>query len=410
MAGSLAYQTAVDIANRGLQHCRVRRVNSIKPPDQSQAAQECSFVYDKLREAELRCNLWRFATKRAILRPIQTLTVTIATSADTPTGAVLPFTSTSGASTGPVFAANGAIPSNTLVLSFTSTSVTLSQNITGDIPLGTAITFGPQTLLWTPPTFALGTSYAVGAVVVDANGEWWQSKVAANLGNTPVPGAFWLHYTGVDSMNPWNTQVVYFTGELALGSDSNVYLSLTSENGNGTAGNDPTLTTGFWLLVGGTTTPLAFYYPIGVGPATDATTSNAYRLPHGFLRQAPSNPKGGAGVRLGAPHGNIREDWIFEDNYIVSWAEQLLMLRYIQNTVDVPTFDAMFCEMLAARIAEEVVPILSIGNPELAEALPLILSNTARHYKTERMKAITVNGIEIGPVDLDIDDYISCRY
>ncbi len=405
MAGSLAYQKAVDIANRALQHCRKRRVNSISPPDQSQQAQEVSFVYDKLREAELQCNLWRFATKRVILRPIETGTVTIATSADTPSGLVLPFTATTGATTGPVFSSNGAIASNTLVSSFTSTAATLNTAITGDIPSGTAITFGPQTLLWTPPTYNAGTTYAIGAVVVDGNGEWWQSKVGSNTGNTPVPGASWLHYTGVDYLMPWNTQLTYFTGELVLGSDSNVYMNLVTPNGNGTAGNDPTLTTGFWLLVGGTTAPLTFYYPIGTGPASSTTTANAFRLPHGFLRQAPSDPKSASNVWLGAPHGNRREDWVFEDDYLISAAMDPIMLRYIQNTVDVPTFSPMFCEMLAARIAEEVAPQLSD-----AETLPLILSNVARHYKTERWKAITVNGIEIGPVDPDLDDYITARY
>src|SRR6267154_405764 len=229
MAGSLGYQTSLDIANRALQHCRVNRIAAFT--DSSFAAKETGFVYDKLREAELRCNLWRFATKRTVLRAIQTDTTVLATSADCPSGKVLTFTSTVGAALGPVFSSNGAIPSNALVLSFTSTTVTLSLNVTGDIPSGTAITFGPQTLIWTPPTYAAGTTYAVGAVVNDANGEWWQSSVASNTGNTPVPGAFWRHYTGVDSLMPWLATTRYFTGELVLGSDSNVYMSLVSNNG-----------------------------------------------------------------------------------------------------------------------------------------------------------------------------------
>src|SRR5712691_5942198 len=218
MAGSLGYQTAIDIANRALQHCRMRRITAFT--DSSGNAKETGFVYDKLREAELRCNLWRFATKRVILRPISTQTTTIATSIDVPSGTTLTFTSTSGATTGPVFASNGAIASNTLVTAITATTVTLSVAVTGDIPPGTAITFGPQTLLWTPPTYAAGTTYAVGAIVNDANGEWWQSKIGSNLGNTPVPGASWLHYTGVDYVQPWLTTISYYTGELVLASDS----------------------------------------------------------------------------------------------------------------------------------------------------------------------------------------------
>jgi hypothetical protein len=405
MAGSLGYQTPVDIVNRALQHCRMKKVASITPPDHSANAQETAFVYDKLREAELRCNLWRFASKRAILRPISTLTTILATSGDTPSGSVLTFTSTAGATTGPVFSSNGAIASNTTVTSVGATTVQLSQNITGDIPGGTAISFGPQTLVWTPPTYAAGTSYALGAVVVDANGEWWQASVASDLGNTPTSGAFWSHYTGVDYMQPWNTQIIYFTGELVLASDNNIYMSLTSNNGNGTIGNDPTLTSGFWLLVNGIGTGLHFFYPIGAGPPEDASTRNVFRLPHGFLRQAPSDPKGNAGGWYGAPHGNWREDWVFEEGIIVSSTQGPLMLRYIENTVDVPKMDPMFCEMLAARIAEEAGPLLVQDRDMWTQ----ILSNVRAHYKTERYKATTVNGIEIGPLDLDVDDYITCR-
>src|SRR5229473_401426 len=234
MAGSLGYQTAVDIANRALQHCRMKRIVAFT--DSVANAKETGFVYDKLREAELRCNLWRFATKRAILRPISTSTAVLATSIDAPSGTTLTFTSTTGATIGPVFAANGNIASNTTVTAKTATTVTLSQAVTGDIPLGHAVTFGPQTLLWTPPTYAAGTTYALGTVVVDANGEWWQSKVAGNVGNTPVPGASWQHYTGADYLQPWSTTVPYFTGELVLASNNSVYLSLTSNNGNGTTG------------------------------------------------------------------------------------------------------------------------------------------------------------------------------
>ncbi len=124
------------------------------------------------------------------------------------------------------------------------------------------------------------------------------------------------------------------------------------------------------------------------------------------MRQAPSNPKGGTNVWLGSPHGNLREDWVFEDGYIVSANFGPMLLRYIQNTVDVPTMDAMFCAMVAARIAEAVAPLLVADD----KVLTTLLANVSRHYKAERYKATTVNGIEIGPIDADLDDYIVCRY
>ena len=71
MAGSLAFQTDVDIANRALQHLRKRRIGAFS--DSSQQAQELGFIFDKVREAELRNNLWRFATRRTVMWPISTV-------------------------------------------------------------------------------------------------------------------------------------------------------------------------------------------------------------------------------------------------------------------------------------------------------------------------------------------------
>ena len=65
-----AYKTREDIANRALQHCRMRRIVSLIPPDSSANAQETAFIYDKVREAELRCNVWRFSIRRCILRAV----------------------------------------------------------------------------------------------------------------------------------------------------------------------------------------------------------------------------------------------------------------------------------------------------------------------------------------------------
>jgi hypothetical protein len=328
VAGSLGYQTSIDIANRALQHCRMHRIASFN--DSSANAKETGFVYDKLREAELRSNIWRFAIKRAILRPIV-----------------------------------------------------------------------PLSLLWIPPDYSAIGTYAAGAVVQDSYGEWWVSKIGGNLGTSPAAGTIWAHYSGVDYMLAWDAGVNYFTGELVQGSDTFVYMSLI-----GQAGNDPTLDIGInWLLVNGTVAPLTFLYPIGTGPATDLSTHNVFRLPHGFLRKAPTNPKSDLSTWLGAPSGNFPEDWVFEDDYIVSFRHDPMLLRYVQNIVDVPLMSPEFCEILAARIAEECAPILAT-----ADVLPLILQSTRAQYKDERHEAIRINGIELAPVELDLDSYITCRF
>ncbi len=63
-----AFNSSLDIGNRGLQHCGAKRISSFS--EISVAASEVSFAYDKLREAELQSNLWTFATKKAALRAI----------------------------------------------------------------------------------------------------------------------------------------------------------------------------------------------------------------------------------------------------------------------------------------------------------------------------------------------------
>lgn len=64
------FQTSTDIANRGLQHLGVPRIAFLNPPDNSKQAVEASFIYDKLRRAELRRIVWTFATRRVMMRPV----------------------------------------------------------------------------------------------------------------------------------------------------------------------------------------------------------------------------------------------------------------------------------------------------------------------------------------------------
>lgn len=62
------YQTSVDIANRALQHCGSSRITAFT--DDTKQAQAVSFAYDKLREAELRRNVWVFSVRKVALRPV----------------------------------------------------------------------------------------------------------------------------------------------------------------------------------------------------------------------------------------------------------------------------------------------------------------------------------------------------
>lgn len=392
------YTTPIDICNRALQHCRKERIVSFG--DSSHAAKETGFAYDKLRQAELERNLWRFATKRVVLRPIDTVTAVLETNAQVASGTVLTFSSTSGVIVGQLVTGTNIASGTTVASIVVNTSVTFSIAVTGTVANGAAITFGPLSYLWTPPAYSAATTYLVGQVATYL-GEWWQSKVTANLANTPDVGDYWARYSGPDTMQTWDTDTAYYPGELVLGSDAAVYMSLISATQDS---HNPISTTGFWRIVNGTVVGLSLLYPIGTGPRSDTRTRNCFRLPKNFLKQAPSDPKGGGFGYVGAPTGNVHEDWVFEGNYIVSDCVGPLLLRYVADFVDVPGMTAQFCEMLAARIATEVAPVIT------EDQLALVLQVCQQHYRRERQEAVTSNAIEIGPIDRELDSYITVRF
>ena len=71
----------------------------------------------------------------------------LSTSTDTPSGDVLLFTSTAGVVVGQGIAGTNMAPGTTVVSVVPNVSVTLSANVTGDVPAGTAISFlPPQTI------------------------------------------------------------------------------------------------------------------------------------------------------------------------------------------------------------------------------------------------------------------------
>lgn len=67
---SEAFAAPVDIANRALQKLGQTRITAFT--DDSKAASEAGFIYDKVRRAELRRNVWRFAIRVAVLRALDT--------------------------------------------------------------------------------------------------------------------------------------------------------------------------------------------------------------------------------------------------------------------------------------------------------------------------------------------------
>lgn len=447
----MAYQAAIDICNRALQGCgRVFMASMLDPSPQGRA---CNFAYDKLRDAELRRNLWRFALRRQVVRPVDASTLiwtppAWAATTTYPAYSVVSYTPTNlntaefGANpVGYYWINDGAVTGN-------------ANNATPDVSTFWHRYFGPITLepyisqgstaAAAPASPTLGTSVA-GALgqqsifaritYVTGNGETLPSSEATvtvpanSVFTCPSPAAQagatgWNIYASsstdtetLQNTNPINigtgfteptTGLVvgrgvptvaipsYFTGELTL-QGTTVYMSLIT-------GNQDVPPTSAWLAQGGTTAPLNIVYPIGTGPLRQVGSLNVYRLPYGFLRLAPEDPTGAMFPWLGVPWGAMPKDWKIEGDYIVSGMTGPVMVRFVADVIDVYTMDPMFCEGLAARLCAEIVPVV-------VEEKDLIARQTEanRKYRQLMFEARMANSVLIGPTDEQTDSYIYVR-
>jgi hypothetical protein len=318
-------RTRTDIANRALQRCGAAQIaaGALLTEDSTNAL-EVRSCYDNLRQAELRRNIWRFATRKSVLRALDT-----------------------------------------------------------------------TTKLVTFPTWLVGTTYAVNAIVA-LNNQLWFSLVGANTGNTPSDDdiGHWSRYFGTTTATPDDSTLAYATGEL-VSLAGVVYMSNIS-------GNSDIPPTANWTTINGATlTALSFMYPIGAGPLSQSETRNVFMLPNGFLRQAPDDPAQGSYHPLGAPVNVSYNDFLFEGNFLISRTAGPILLRYCADIADPSAMDPMFVEGFACRLALEVVERLTQSSAKL--------QSVASEYKNFMGEARLVNGIETGPTEPPEDDYLICR-
>lgn len=372
------YLTPVDIGNRALQHCGVPRITAFT--DDMKGAAEAGFTYDKVRIAELRRNAWRFSIRKAALRAIGDNTMFLDPAAyqaanTYPEGAIVAwqdaiyFASTEvPISTPPdsnpaywtiYFGPLTAEPWDSTVAYYSGELVyVLSNNVVSVyMSLLTGNSDDPTAIA----AWDSGTTYFKGDTVT-YSAATWQSKADLNIGNTPVVGAYWdaIPVTQSDSMAGQN-----------------------------------------WLKLDAALIHQRIDYPIQAGPRNQSTTRNVFRLPNGFLREAPQDSKQGIVSYLGAPSGLPYDDWVLEGNWLVSRDEQVIILRFVADVADVTLMDPMFCEGFAARLALEIVEPLTQSNGKL--------QTISQVYRTFMGEARAVNGIETGTTEPPLDDYISAR-
>jgi hypothetical protein len=423
----MPYSDRLDIANRVCQHLGVQQINSLT--EDSVQNQEISFAYDKVRRAELRRNVWRFATRRTVMRPVSPTMMLLSAAAWQSGALYLPGSIVSDANgllwisaapenTGNVPGASGAWEQffGPLTVDAFSASTSYWAGELVYVPLGNPGSYVVFMSLISGNTDVPNTATAWDATVqygmdatVTRGGSQWRSLIAVNKGITPAEGPA-----------AWNISVIYASAATATGSDGYIY----SSTSNGNVGHDPVTDAGVhwtntgiakawsalpalypssinWLPIYASLTPLTFLYPIGSGPSTQSTTSNVFRLPANFLREAPQDPKAGASSALGAPGTLNYEDWEYEGNFLVSQTDSPIVYRFVADVVTVPNFDDMFCEGLAARIAMETCERITNSTAKLAAA--------TQAYAKTMGEARDVNGIETGSVQPPTDDYIACR-
>lgn len=430
------FSTPIDIANRALQHCGATRIDAtLGFAEVSKNASETQFAYGKLRRAELRRNIWRFATRKAALRAIDVNTMLLLPSmwvagttyfagsivsdqsnniwisrvannlGNDPQNSLTwepyfgPMTVTlwqaGGYSAGELVYTAAGNGTNRVYLSLVSgnddaPATATEYDATATYNKNQVVTYssvaymslidlntGNQPNL-APALYDAGTSYSIGNSVGASDGVIYTSLTNGNIGHDPISdgGANWQN-TG--TLNPWTT---VFVG--GIGSSQ-------------------------WLLIGGAEfpmgvglTPLNIIYPLGAGPYSQSSTQNVYRLPNGYLRTAQQNPKIGAATALGGPSGITYNDWMFEGDYLVSSDLGPIIFRFVADVTDVSKMDDMFCEGLAARVALEVCEPLTQSSSKLG--------TIAKIYDEFMDQARTINAIEIGTDVPPDDSYISCRY
>jgi hypothetical protein len=379
-----AFNTPVDIINRALQHCGARRITAADYANPTtKNAKETTFCYDKLRRAELRRNLWTFATRRVLLRavgtPLQSWQSTLSYSL--------------GAYTTYGTDAYGA-PINYISLANTN-----EGNEPDTSPASWQVVQMNPMFVVTFPTYNNGTAYSQGQIVKASDNRIYSYvNPTGSTGNDPTATTgFWAEYFGVYTAVQYDNTLAYGTGEIVMDTITNtLYASISNSNQN-----VPSTGPGWAALTGATAAPLVVQWPANTGPIWQTSTRNIYVLPVGYLRRAPQDPTAGRGSIMGFPSNLAATDWEFEGGLLISGDPGPILMRFVTDTTDVTMMDDMFCEGLAARIGLEVCEPLTQSTTKVKQI--------GADYKQFMSDARAVNAIEQGSTEPPLDDYILTR-
>lgn len=253
-----------------------------------------------------------------------------------------------------------------------------------------------------PAAWAVGTTYAAGAIVTDATGVYWISSVAGNIANIPGAAptagypAYWSQYFGPVVANLWDTALTYDAGEVVYKAGSPRVYSISSKNAN--VALDPAAGAP-WVAIGTVTADqlITFFQPAGPAKTVRTRARNMFPLPNGFLRALAPDPKVEDTSLLNTSAALQYNDFQFEGNYIISSASDPILLRFIADVSNVLEMDALFCEGLAARVGYEVCERLTQSN--------IKLQAIGSAYQTFMRQARLVNWLETGSTEPQEEEY-----
>jgi hypothetical protein len=340
----LGFQTAVDIANRALQHVGQFQIASFQ--DNTRQAFEVALCYDKLRVAELRKLPWRCATRRSTWYPWTATTVLI-------------------------------LPAAWV----TTTAYTVGQLVFDNSTTG----LGPNSI---PGTFWI-CLYAHTSSTLNAPGN-------LILGQP----SFWQQYFGPVTAAAYSATVTYNAGDIVYtgtyGSTLTFYISLTNAQiANTPAGGSPWALLNVSGALGTAYLEMTYPWPMGPAYAVNTIARTIYPLPNGYLRITSPDPRQAETANLVSSAGLRFADYQFENTYMLSAQTTPQLIRFVADLSDVSSMDPLFCENLAARIAQSVAQPLTQN--------PAIVATCKGTYDELFAIAASVNGLEIGSTETEAD-------
>lgn len=124
-----------------------------------------------------------------------------------------------------------------------------------------------------------------------------------------------------------------------------------------------------------------------------------YPLPAGFLRLLPVRHVATNTLILGGIDPNI--DWQIEGTNILTDDSAPLQIIYLQQITDPNKFDALFSDLLVARIAMDIAEKITQSNTKKA--------NAETRYVAIKQEAKKTNAFERPPQEAPTDTWVAAR-